>query len=56
MFALVTTLILYTCGFIFLYGVIRLAVRHGILDAEARRAEAMSQTPDRPRDPFLANS
>lgn len=40
MFTVVATVILYVFGFVFLYGVIRLAVRHGLEDAEARRLEA----------------
>ncbi|MEV4196878.1 hypothetical protein [Micromonospora globbae] len=40
MFAVVTTVILYCFGFVFLYGVIRLAVRHGLEDLEVRRAQA----------------
>lgn len=34
--------IMYVCGFVFLYGVVRLAVRHGIEDVDARRAHAAS--------------
>jgi hypothetical protein len=30
--------IMYVCGFVFLYGVVRLAVRHGIEDVDVRRA------------------
>lgn len=41
MLVLVTTVILYVAGFVFLYGVIRLGVRHGIEDAEANRPEAL---------------
>ncbi|WBB65737.1 hypothetical protein [Micromonospora sp. WMMD812] len=39
MFAVVTAVILYCFGFVFLYGVIRLAVRHGLEDLEVRRAQ-----------------
>jgi hypothetical protein len=38
MFELVTAVILYVFGFLFLYGVIRLGVRHAFEDLEARRA------------------
>jgi hypothetical protein len=38
MLVVVTTVILYVFGFVFLYGVIRLGVRHGMEDAEAQRA------------------
>ncbi|MFR9774455.1 hypothetical protein ACL02O_00135 [Micromonospora sp. MS34] len=41
MLVLVTTVILYVAGFVFLYGVIRLGVRHGIEDAEANRPEVL---------------
>ncbi|MDO3705511.1 hypothetical protein Q3W71_27960 [Micromonospora sp. C28SCA-DRY-2] len=40
MFAIVTTVILYVAGFVFLYGVIRLAVRHAMEDLEVRRVQA----------------
>ncbi|MDM4721675.1 hypothetical protein QTQ03_19530 [Micromonospora sp. WMMA1363] len=40
MFALVTTVILYVGGFVFLYGVIRLAIRHALEEMEARRIQA----------------
>ncbi|WP_406039437.1 hypothetical protein OG799_28570 [Micromonospora sp. NBC_00898] len=40
MFVFVTTVILYVFGFVFLYGVIRLGVRHGLEDLEAQRAQA----------------
>ncbi|NYT93691.1 hypothetical protein [Salinispora sp. H7-4] len=40
MFAVVTTVILYVGGFIFLYGVIRLAIRHSLEEVEVRRIEA----------------
>lgn len=39
MFGLVSAVILYTAGFVFLYGVVRLAVRHAILDVERVRHE-----------------
>lgn len=38
MLVFVTTVILYVFGFVFLYGVIRLGVRHGIEDVETSRA------------------
>ncbi|SBT49837.1 hypothetical protein [Micromonospora auratinigra] len=41
MLVLVTTVILYVFGFVFLYGVIRLGVRHGLEDAEAHRPEVL---------------
>lgn len=40
MFALVTTVILYVGGFVFLYGVIRLAIRHALEEMEVRRIQA----------------
>lgn len=40
MFAVVTTVILYVFGFVFLYGVIRLGVRHALEDLELQRAKA----------------
>ncbi|MER7420328.1 hypothetical protein ABT346_26685 [Micromonospora peucetia] len=40
MFAMVTTVILYVAGFVFLYGVIRLAVRHALEEMETRRIQA----------------
>ncbi|WP_410810597.1 hypothetical protein [Micromonospora sp. 067-2] len=40
MFAVVTTVILYVFGFVFLYGVIRLGVRHALEDLESQRANA----------------
>ncbi|MBL6277059.1 hypothetical protein JMF97_12905 [Micromonospora fiedleri] len=40
MLTFVATSILYVCGFIFLYGVIRLAVRHALEDVEMRRVQA----------------
>ncbi|MEV0805390.1 hypothetical protein [Micromonospora sp. NPDC050200] len=39
MFTFIATVILYVFGFVFLYGVIRLAVRHGMEDLEARRPQ-----------------
>lgn len=33
--------IFYVLGFVFLYGVIRLGVRHGVEDADARRQLAL---------------
>lgn len=55
---------MYVCGFVFLYGVVRLAVRHGIGDIDARRtrlAEAPEQDRLRertlvPENAFLAGS
>ncbi|MFB9234685.1 hypothetical protein ACFFWC_03915 [Plantactinospora siamensis] len=53
MVALVTAVLLYSAGFVFLYGVIRLAVRHGIQDVNRirhdellaeRRAELQERT------------
>ncbi|MFC7547230.1 hypothetical protein [Plantactinospora sp. GCM10030261] len=41
MLALVATVILYTAGFVFLYGVIRFAVRHAIQDVERHRREVL---------------
>ncbi|RKN46362.1 hypothetical protein [Micromonospora endolithica] len=40
MLALVTTVILYVFGFVFLYGVIRLAIRHAFDEMEIRRVQA----------------
>ncbi|MEU5551589.1 MULTISPECIES: hypothetical protein [unclassified Micromonospora] len=40
MLTFVVTCLLYVCGFVFLYGVIRLAVRHALEDIEARRVQA----------------
>ncbi|MEV6812380.1 hypothetical protein [Micromonospora sp. NPDC051296] len=40
MLTIVATAILYVCGFVFLYGVIRLAVRHALEDIEMRRVQA----------------
>lgn len=38
MFVVVTTVILYVFGFVFLYGVVRLGVRHALEDLELQRA------------------
>ncbi|GGO06843.1 MULTISPECIES: hypothetical protein [Micromonospora] len=43
MFAVVTTVILYVFGFVFLYGVIRLGVRHAMEDLELQRAKAQRE-------------
>ncbi|MGK5519814.1 hypothetical protein ACSNN9_10705 [Micromonospora sp. URMC 107] len=40
MFAMVATVILYVAGFVFLYGVIRLAIRHALEEMEVRRVQA----------------
>ncbi|WP_233604156.1 hypothetical protein [Micromonospora sp. HM5-17] len=40
--------VLYVCGFVFLYGVVRIAVRHGIEDVDLRRERA-AQAPERAR-------
>lgn len=40
MLALVTTVILYVFGFVFLYGVIRLAIRYAVDEMESRRVQA----------------
>ncbi|MFC5925587.1 hypothetical protein [Micromonospora vulcania] len=64
MFAVVVTVLLYVFGFVFLYGVIRLGVRHAMEDLEAqrvaaRRAEELAASRDRSflRDnAFLAGS
>jgi hypothetical protein len=52
MLVFVATAILYVFGFVFLYGVIRLGVRHGIEDVETsrarlRRAEELAARQDR---------
>ncbi|NBE82356.1 hypothetical protein [Micromonospora rubida] len=52
MLVLVTIVTLYVCGFVFLYGVIRIAVRHAFEDLEARRpgllrAEEVAAAADR---------
>ncbi|SCE69692.1 hypothetical protein GA0074695_0389 [Micromonospora viridifaciens] len=41
MLVFITTAILYVFGFVFLYGVIRLGVRHGMEDLEAHRAQQL---------------
>ncbi len=41
MLLVVAIVILYVAGFVFLYGVIRLAVRNALEDLEARRAQLM---------------
>ncbi|AEB42052.1 MULTISPECIES: hypothetical protein [Micromonospora] len=64
MLTFVATSILYVCGFIFLYGVIRLAVRHALEDVEmrrvqAQRAEEMAAARDRAllqKHGFLSNN
>ncbi|MGC5051398.1 hypothetical protein ACLQ2S_08110 [Micromonospora sp. DT48] len=63
MLTFVVTSLLYVCGFVFLYGVIRLAVRHAMEDIEVRRvqaarAEEMAAARDRAlleRHGFLTN-
>ncbi|WP_341718278.1 hypothetical protein QQG74_00190 [Micromonospora sp. FIMYZ51] len=40
MLTFIATSLLYVCGFVFLYGVIRLAVRHALEDIEVRRVQA----------------
>jgi hypothetical protein len=63
MLTFVVTSLLYVCGFVFLYGVIRLAVRHALEDIElrrvqAQRAEEMAASRDRAmleRHGFLTN-
>ncbi len=40
MLTIIATVILYVGGFVFLYGVIRLAVRHALEDIEMRRVQA----------------
>jgi hypothetical protein len=63
MFTFIVTSLLYVCGFVFLYGVIRLAVRHALEDIElrrvqAQRAEEMAASRDRAmleRHGFLTN-
>ncbi|SCE86631.1 hypothetical protein GA0070607_2546 [Micromonospora coriariae] len=64
MFAVVATVILYVFGFVFLYGVIRLGVRHALEDVElfrakAQRAEELAASRDRTflrENAFLAGS
>ncbi|MBY8873538.1 hypothetical protein K7640_17010 [Micromonospora sp. PLK6-60] len=41
MLVVVVTVLLYVFGFVFLYGVIRLAVRHGMEDLESRRPQLL---------------
>ncbi|WDZ86051.1 hypothetical protein [Micromonospora cathayae] len=48
MLTLVIAMILYVAGFVFLYGVLRLAVRHALEDLEARRALPDGQVRERP--------
>ncbi|MFV2104259.1 hypothetical protein [Micromonospora sp. LOL_024] len=63
MLTFVVTSLLYVCGFVFLYGVIRFAVRHSLEDVEMRRvqaerAEEMAVSRDRAlleRHGFLTN-
>ncbi|MBB5829782.1 hypothetical protein ABUL04_29580 [Micromonospora harpali] len=63
MLVLVSTVILYVAGFVFLYGVIRLAVRHALEDLEARRpgllrSQEVAAAQDRTfvrENPFVAN-
>ncbi|MGC4808370.1 hypothetical protein [Micromonospora sp. DT233] len=63
MLVLVATVILYVCGFVFLYGVIRLAVRHALEDLETRRpgllrGQEAAAAQDRSfvrENPFVAN-
>ncbi|MEU5721009.1 MULTISPECIES: hypothetical protein [unclassified Micromonospora] len=43
MLVFVTTVILYVFGFVFLYGVVRLGVRHGMEDVEAHRPEVLQR-------------
>ncbi|MEV4654588.1 hypothetical protein [Micromonospora sp. NPDC049301] len=64
MFTVVVTVILYVFGFVFLYGVIRLGVRHALEDlelyrAKAQRAEELAASRDRTflrENAFLAGS
>ncbi|WP_229399047.1 hypothetical protein [Micromonospora okii] len=63
MLVLVATVILYVCGFVFLYGVIRIAVRHAFEDLEARRPDLLRAREDAAaqdhafvrENPFVAN-
>ncbi|KXK61836.1 hypothetical protein E1091_04020 [Micromonospora fluostatini] len=63
MFTLAAMVILYVFGFVFLYAVIRVSVRHAMEDLEVRRAEALRMermAAERDRDfmqqnAFLAN-
>jgi hypothetical protein len=41
MVMLAVALLLYSLGFVFLYGVLRMAVRHGVLDVDQARREAL---------------
>lgn len=41
MLTLFIAVVLYVAGFVFLYGVIRVAVRHALEDLEVRRAQAL---------------
>ncbi|MGC5018799.1 hypothetical protein [Micromonospora sp. DT47] len=41
MFTIIATVILYVFGFVFLYGVIRLAFRHAMEDLEAHRSQTL---------------
>ncbi|WP_406073869.1 hypothetical protein [Micromonospora sp. NBC_01638] len=43
MFVVVTTVILYVFGFVFLYGVIRLGVRHAMEDLELQRVKVQRE-------------
>ncbi|GAA2216768.1 hypothetical protein ACFY2R_10550 [Micromonospora olivasterospora] len=63
MLVFVTAVILYVFGFVFLYGVIRIAVRHACEDLEIRRAQMLhderaASTDDRTfvrANPFVTN-
>lgn len=55
MLTLVIALVLYVAGFVFLYGVIRVAVRHALEDLAVRRSEALSDGQLRER-PFVPGS
>nr|MDT0662735.1 hypothetical protein [Micromonospora sp. DSM 115978] len=50
MLEVASAMILYVLGFPFLYGVLRLAVRHGMADAAALAREEQA---DAPRHPAL---
>ncbi|SCL38656.1 hypothetical protein GA0074692_5087 [Micromonospora pallida] len=52
MLTLVIVMILYVAGFVFLYGVIRVSVRHALEDLDARRAETLRPDPPQER-PFV---
>ncbi|MGC4894315.1 hypothetical protein [Micromonospora sp. DT31] len=43
MLAFVAITVFYVFGFVFLYGVIRVGVRHGIEDARANRPEELTR-------------